>query len=75
MLCCETCKHWRGTPSSHSADCALKVYTGLVPFNRSDPPCDKHSSTPQPTPAPDMQSQARGLPPIVQMFQPIGGKP
>jgi hypothetical protein len=42
-----------------------------VPFNMS---CDKHSNAPQPAPAPDMQSQARGMPPIVQMFVPTGVK-
>ncbi len=65
---CATCIHWTGTPSSHSADCRLHVYTGLVPFSLT---CAQHAtSTPPPPVAPDMQSQVRGVPTIVQMWGP-----
>lgn len=68
-LYCATCAHWQGDDSRASADCALKVYTGLVPFNRCDPPCPQHSGAPKP-PAVDMQSQARGV-----LYQMWGVKP
>ena len=59
MLRCETCLHWQPIDrlASYAAPCALECYPGRVPFNLT---CDQHSSAPPP--APDMQSQARGVP-------------
>ena len=58
-LQCMTCAHWQPVDrlASYAATCALASYPGRVPFDLT---CDKHSSAPQPTPVPDMQSQVRG---------------
>jgi len=66
-LLCDTCAHWQPSSdrtSSYAGACALQSYPGRVTFDMS---CDKHSSTPQPAPTVDMQSQARG---IYQMWGP-----
>jgi hypothetical protein len=72
-LLCESCQHWIAVDrlASYAAPCALKVYDGRVPFDLT---CDKHSSAP--APAVDMQSQARGVPTVVQMWtKAVGGTP
>ncbi len=61
MLRCENCAHWQATDraGSFAAPCGVGSYPGRVSFDQS---CRQHSSAAQPTPAPDMQSQARALP-------------
>jgi hypothetical protein len=64
---CKDCSHWEGDEHSFSAGCRIKVYDGLVAFDRADPPCMEHTGLERPAPA-------VVAPTMVQMFVPPGVK-